>query len=572
VTKHSTAHYLLEGLQDAGIEILFCNLGTDHAPLIEELARWRAQGRATPTTILVPHENVAVHMAAGYAIGTGRGQAVLVHVDVGTANAAMALHNLARMRLPVLLMAGRAPFTSHGELPGSRDTYVHYIQEPFDQAGIVRPYVKWEYTLPSGVLAKEVLRRAQTVMQSDPRGPAYLMLPREVLAEDWPEDRVRSHAGVQHQPVAASGVSDDALEPIVQGLLQAQRPLLITAYAGRNAQAVAAIDELARFAGIRVCEFNPLYLNIPRDSPCFAGWQPGPWVAEADLGLMVDVDVPWLQRDVQAPEHAFWAQIDVDAIKRDLPLWSFPVNQRIEADSAAVLRRLLVLLRERAGADFLARAAARLQVLAAEHQARRAREVALASAPGTAGHINPHHLCAAVARHLGPDDVVVNEAIRNSPAVLAQTERSRPGTLIGQAGGGLGFSSGTALGLKLACPDATVVQFVGDGSFHFCNPDSALAVSRRHGLPILTVVLDNGGWAAVKESTLRMYPQGQARALDAFESRLEPGVDFAQLARSAGAHGEMLVDPADIESALARCFQALRDGRSAVLQVAIGPH
>jgi len=95
------------------------------------------------------------------------------------------------------------------------------------------------------VLAKEVLRRAQTVMQSDPRGPAYLMLPREVLAEDWPEDRVRSHAGVQHQPVAASGVSDDALEPIVQGLLQAQRPLLITAYAGRNAQAVAAIDACA---------------------------------------------------------------------------------------------------------------------------------------------------------------------------------------------------------------------------------------------------------------------------------------------------------------------------------------
>src|SRR5262245_66653230 len=98
-TRQTTAHYFLEGLNELGIEYLFCNLGTDHAPLIEEMARRRRHGRPMPKTVLCPHENTAVHMAAGYAIATGRGQGVLVHVDAGTANAAMALHNLFRARL-----------------------------------------------------------------------------------------------------------------------------------------------------------------------------------------------------------------------------------------------------------------------------------------------------------------------------------------------------------------------------------------------------------------------------------------------------------------------------------------
>lgn len=567
---HSTAHALLDALQEHGVAFLFCNLGTDHAPLIEEIARRQAEGRPTPRTVLVPHENVAVHMAAGYAIATGRGQAVLVHVDVGTANAAMALHNLARMRVPVLLLAGRAPFTSHGELPGTRDTYVHYIQEPFDQGSLVRPYVKWEYTLPSGVNVREVVDRACSVMQSDPRGPVYLMLPREVLAQEWPATGVRSPLS---RPVLAQDVADEALEEIVERLLASESPLLVTSYAGRRVEGVAAIDALARFAGIRVCEFNPLYLNIPRASPCFAGWQMTPWVGGADVGLMVDVDVPWLQNEVAPPDGAYWAQVDVDALKRDLPLWSFPADRRIEGDSAAVLARLLRLLRARATPAFLARAARRMEGLAREHAERMHRLAGLAADPGMPGRINAHHLCAAVARRLGRDDIVLNEAIRNAPAVFAQIPELAPGSLIGLAGGGLGFSAGTALGLKLARPHATVVQFVGDGSYYFCNADAALAVSQRYGLPVLTIVLDNAGWSAVKEATLRMYPAGFARRQNMYQSEFVPDVDFSAQAHGAGAHGERLVDPADIDAALDRAFDAVRnEGRSAVLQVALGPH
>lgn len=192
MAKRTTANYLLEGLMEVGIEYVFANLGTDHAPIIEELARWQSEGRRAPRFILCPHENVAIHMAGGYALATGRGQALLVHVDVGTGNVVNGMHNLQRHRLPVLVMAGRAPATSRGELVGSRDNYIHYMQDVRDMAAIVRPYTKWEQSLDAGVVAKEVLRRAHSVMQSDPRGPVYLNLPREALAAEWDDAAVAS--------------------------------------------------------------------------------------------------------------------------------------------------------------------------------------------------------------------------------------------------------------------------------------------------------------------------------------------------------------------------------------------
>ena len=90
MARYSAAHYFLEGLVDLGVEYIFANLGTDHVSLIEEMARWDKEGRTHPEVILCPHEVVAVHMAGGYALATGKSQAVLVHVDAGTANACMA--------------------------------------------------------------------------------------------------------------------------------------------------------------------------------------------------------------------------------------------------------------------------------------------------------------------------------------------------------------------------------------------------------------------------------------------------------------------------------------------------
>jgi acetolactate synthase-1/2/3 large subunit len=567
--RHSAAHYFLEGLNELGFDYLFCNFGTDHAPLIEAMAAFRRAGREMPKTILCPHENTAVHMAAGYAVATGRGQGVMVHVDAGTANSAMALHNLCRARIPVMLMAGKAPFTTRGELLGTRDTYVHFVQEPFDQASVVRPYTKWEYNLPSGIIAKEALRRAHTVMESDPKGPVYMTFPRETLTENFGEGAIRSYPAERFGAVAARGVDAGAIEAIASKLLAAERPLLITAYAGRNHKTVAVLDELARFAGIRVIEFNPLYVSLPHDSPCHGGFTPARALAEADVGLLVDVDVPWIPSDMPDNPATWWVHIDIDAEKRNFPMWTFPGNLRLPGDSHRILSDLMAALKAKADVGFKTRAAARVAKLAEEGKTRREQAAKLAAQRGSPGQISPHFVCAALAKALKPSDIVLNEAIRNGPVVFAQMPRTEPGTLVGLAGGGLGFSGGMALGLKLAQPERTVVQIAGDGTFYFSNPQSTQAVSRQYKLPILTVVLDNSGWAAVKEATLRVYPDGEAKAAADYGALLAPDMDFSKVAEAAGAHGELVSDPDAVEAAIARCLDAVRGGRSAILHAKV---
>ena len=103
-----------------------------------------ADGGATVRAIAVPHENLAVSMAYGHYLVSGRPQAIMLHVNVGTANAVCALMNAYRERIPLVVAAGRTPFTEDGQA-ASRSLFIHWAQEMFDQAGIVRETVKWDY-------------------------------------------------------------------------------------------------------------------------------------------------------------------------------------------------------------------------------------------------------------------------------------------------------------------------------------------------------------------------------------------------------------------------------------------
>ncbi len=566
VPDFATAYYFLEGLSEIGIEYLFCNFGTDHAPIIDEMAHRRQRGEVMPGVVRCPHENTAAHMAAGYALVTGRGQGVLVHVDVGTANTANGMHNLFRSRLPVLLMAGKAPYTANDELVGSRDTYVHFVQEPFDQASLVRPYLKWEWTLPSGVVVKEALRRATSIMQSEPRGPVYLMMQRETLTQHWPADEIRRYSDDRFAASSGGNADPTLVAALADKLLSAQNPILITGYAGRHAHASRAIDALAQFAGIAVYEAN-MTNNISHDSPCFVGFSPDKAIPEADVGLLVDVDVPWFPSAVHADEKTFWAHIDIDILKPASPMWTFPGNIRMQGDSGHILEQVLAELKAKATPKFKEAVAARLVRIKAARDERIARTAKLAADHGRPGTVNPHYLMAELGKLLDDEDLIFNEGVTNANAVLAQIPRRVPNTTVRAGGGGLGWSGGMALGAKLAAPDRLAVQICGDGGFYFGNPASVLAVSQQYKLPILTIVMDNTGWNAVKQSTLRVFPKGEAHALNSFEAELAPDVHFAKIGEAFGAHSEEISDPAEVPAALARCVKEARGGRSALLHV-----
>jgi acetolactate synthase I/II/III large subunit len=475
-----------------------------------------------------------------------------------------------------MLFAGRAPYTLHGELPGSRDTYVHFVQDPFDIASIVRPYVKWEYSLPSGIVVKEALARASAFAQSDPPGPVYMMLPRETLAEQWDDADMPAYPPARYGGVQSGGIEPARVDAIAQALMAAENPIALTAYLGRKLDAVAVLERLARTCGVRVAEFNSIDLNISQDSPCFAGFDPLPLLETADLGLLLDSDVPFIPQYARRAGAIKWIQIDVDPLKSDFPMWGFPTDMRIQGDCAIVLQQVLDAVEARADDAWRKRVAERIASWSGARDATAKRRSAAGTNKGISGALNPAFMFATLNAKLSQDDIVINEAIRNAPILQEHITRTKPSSYVGLAGGGLGFSGGMALGLKLAHPERRIVQVIGDGGFHFSSPDSVYAVAQQYQIPVLTVVLDNGGWQAVKSAVQRVYPKGIAAETNQFQSRLRSGRqgeqrDFSAVARAFGAHGECVTEPDDLASAIDRCLSALGDGKAAVLHILVTP-
>src|SRR5256885_7402622 len=140
----TTAEAYLELLAARGVEYFVGNAGTDFAPIIEAYARRGAHGQLLPRPITVPHEAPAVGMAHGYAMITGRPQAVMVHVIVGTANALGGVINAARGGVPMLFTAGRNPITQAG-LPGRRERPIHLAQGALAHGADGREVGQWGY-------------------------------------------------------------------------------------------------------------------------------------------------------------------------------------------------------------------------------------------------------------------------------------------------------------------------------------------------------------------------------------------------------------------------------------------
>jgi acetolactate synthase-1/2/3 large subunit len=135
------AEAFIELLNANGVNYLFLNPGTDTYCIQEAISKFKALGKRTPEVILSLHESVAMAAAHGYFMVSGKPQVVLVHADLGPQQVGGALHNAQRGRAGIVLCSGRVP----SSLEEGRLNPVHWLQEQFDQSGVVRGYVKWDY-------------------------------------------------------------------------------------------------------------------------------------------------------------------------------------------------------------------------------------------------------------------------------------------------------------------------------------------------------------------------------------------------------------------------------------------
>src|SRR5260370_39616343 len=81
---------------------------------------------------------------------------------------------------------------------------------------------------------------------------------------------------------------------------------------------------------------------------------------DADLGLLLGVDVAFIPQSAPRAPALRWLQIDVDAIKKDFPVWGCAADLRVQADCMSVLGQVLEIVRAKADESFRARVATRM--------------------------------------------------------------------------------------------------------------------------------------------------------------------------------------------------------------------
>jgi acetolactate synthase I/II/III large subunit len=561
------AEAYVRALVAQGVTCLFMNPGTDTIPIQEALSKLEQLGEPVPRTVLCLFELVALAAAHGYYAATGEPQAVLVHVDVGTQNLGGMLHNVQRGRAAVLISAGRTPYTTDATQRGTRDTYIHWLQEQFDQHGVVRNYVKWDYELRRPDQMGEVIARGFQIAASDPPGAAYLTLPREVLMTEVEHVAIPTRA---QTPPARLGAGDpDALKEAAACLVNSERPVVLPSTTGRTRRGFEALVRLADLLALPVVERRER-TNFPTSHPLHQGFQPAPFVAQADVVLVVDQDVPYIPTQVMPPAGATVVQIDIDPVKERIPLWSFPVTMPIRADSARALELLAAYASELLTDAARVRIEQRRELLASRHRERiDARETAALKARG-ATPIATEWLgyCIGQLKREAPDCIVVDESLTSTPALWTYLDTDEPEGIYGSGGSSLGWGLGAALGVKLAKPDRPVLLSTGDGSFVFGEPLAALWATQMNKAPILVVIWNNSCYNANKSPLVNAYPQGfSVRGRRFVGTDLLPAPRYDLLAPVVGAVGERVEDPNEVLPALRRGLDHVNAGRSVILDV-----
>jgi acetolactate synthase I/II/III large subunit len=559
------ADAFLELIAAHGSDKAFVNPGTDTYPLQEAWARRKEQGLREPEPVLCTHEFTAVSAAHGYYLVTGRPQTVLVHVDAGTANAAGALGNAAGAQAGIVMCAGRVPFGCSGDVCGDRDNYIMWSQDPLDQAGLVREYVKWHYQLSRSEDLASVVARAFQMAATEPAGPVYLTLPREVLM--LPVTAVRLPDPRLVVPVSPPAPDPDAVVQAARMLLAAKRPLIV---AGRNGKWPASIPELTGLAeavGAAIVDAYE-YASVPASHPLNLGPQLEAALQEADAVLFVESRVPYVPAEAGPAPGAAVVHLERDPVHQGQVAWEFPADLRITADPVSGLRALR-LAAEDLSTQAQRAAVAERRIRIAEERRRWLEAVeARALSRSSTYPIHPEWVAWCLKQVIPDSAILIEDAVTGRIWARTHLQREQPGTLFTSGGACLGWSVNAAIGCKLGRPDRTVVTLVGDGAFTFTNPVAALSTAERAGAPSLTVILNNGGYMAAKAPIKDLYPGGAvARLDDGIVTRIEPRPDYARVAEACGALGITVAEPTEVEPALRRGMAEVEHGRSAVVNV-----
>lgn len=546
----NTGEALLLRLKQLGVDYFYANPGTEFVSVIHGFRE--LPSAELPEPVLVPHEFLAVSMAYGAYLATGRPQAVMTHATVGAANAVIGLIAAARMNIPLIYISGMTSATERGGA-GRRDKLIHWAQEAKDQGSMYREYVKWEAVIRDPASIYDVLDRAFAISMSEPRGPVAVSISRDVLisVEGGPVP-----ADIQVRPTAALVPANAAMEEFFTLLSQARKPLVVTNRLGADAAAVGLLVQAAERHGLGVSTPDDFYLSFPSLHPQHLGFKQGVPLAEADLVLVIDTEVPWYPLENGPGKQARVVHVGPDPLAESIPLRSHRGDLFIRGNVSEFLRSL-------------ARRAPQSELTAERKSWCAAMRKLLPPPPAgldaDLGTLTAATVSAVLSESLGEDTFLVNEL-----GLVPEFLRCRhPGTYFRSGGASaLGWGVGCGLGLAMSRPGWTAIVSVGDGVFFLSPVNGVLLLSAQRKIPFVLLVLNNGGMRSVAAATREFYP-GAVGDLPLTTMPLE-GVRLDACADFVGGWGASASTASELRRALAEAVSFTRTkGKPAIIEVLI---
>jgi benzoylformate decarboxylase len=498
-------------LRRLGMTTVFGNPGSTELPL---LADWPDDFQY----VLGLQEASVVAMADGFARATGRAAFCNLHSAAGLGHALGNVFTAFRNQAPLVITAGQQ---ARALLP----------LQPFlgatDAAQFPKPYVKWSAEPARAADVPGAIAQAWHIAMQRPCGPTFVSIP----VDDW---QAACGPTMPHR-VSRDAAPDPApLAALARALGAAERPVLVIGpevdAEGAGAGAVALAERLQ--APVWASPFAARAV-FPEQHRLFAGFLPAaPAPVSQTLSRHDFVLV------LGAPVFTFHVGGDCPLFRTEVPIWQLTADP--EAAAAAPAGEAIV-------ASLRLTLPPLLALLPPAPPGRVVPARPRPPAPAAADPIQVATLMAAIDRARPEGAIVVEEAPSHRPAMQDYLPMRDFGSFYTMASGGLGYALPAAVGVALASPGRRVICLIGDGSMMY-SPQ-ALWTAVQHRLPVSVVVVNNGGYGAMRAFS-EVFQMGKPPGIDL------PGLDFVTLAAGMGCAGVRVTGWAGLEAALARSFAA----------------
>ncbi|HYQ08311.1 MAG TPA: thiamine pyrophosphate-dependent enzyme [Xanthobacteraceae bacterium] len=573
----SGGDFMVDVLNSLGIEYLAINCASSYRGLHEAAVN---HANNKPEILTCVHEDIAVHIAQGYAKMAGRPMAMACHGVVGLQHATMAIYNAWCDRVPVIVLGGNI-MEADKRAPGAE-----WVHSGVDIGQIVREFTKWDDQPASLQHFAESAVRAYKIATTPPMGPVFLALDAEL--QENPIPNAKSLRIPKFEPVTPPQADSGAIAVAAKMLVEAQNPIIICDRLARTPAGMASLVELAETLQCGVID-NAGRMNFPSRHPLNQSFRRG-IIGQSDVILAIEMNDLWgtlthfSDRIVRQSRPATKPDAKIITLGvRDLYLksnyqdfgrWQ-DVDLDLAGDGEASLPVLTEAVRRLVDNSRKDAFAARGQKLAKLHQAMVDQSMTDATIGWDSSPITTARMCAEVHNQIKDQDwSLVGSAIRLTwPHRFWDFKKSYQWNGL-SGGAGVGYNLPASIGAALANKKRGVftVAFGGDGDFMF-NP-GALWTAAHHKIPILYIVHNNRAYHQEYMYLVAMaarHGRGVER-MDIGTTLKDPNIDYATIARGMGVHGEgPITDPKDLGPALARAVAVVKSGEPAVVDVVTDP-